>query len=68
MNAKCANHITKIYSVLTNGETDLPLTPIRYGSGVNPGNHVYGQDGYGNHYIDGKPAHIEVRIIESKDR
>ncbi len=55
------------YSVLTNGETTLEIHGSRHGCGVDPGCHVFGQDGFGNLFIDGKPAHIEIRIKEWED-
>ena len=50
------------YSVLTNGETELEIYCGRFGGYIDPGEHVFGQDGFGNSYIDGKPAQIEVRV------
>lgn len=49
------------YSVLTNGETTLEIYPSRYFATVDPGAHIFGQDGFGNLYIDGKLAHVEIR-------
>lgn len=54
-------------SVLTNGETELEITCSRYYCHVDPGRHIYGQDGLGNMYIDGKPAHVEIRERECYD-
>ena len=49
------------YSVLTNGVTEFEFFANRYGCGVDPGTHIVGQDGFGNTYIDGVKAHVEVR-------
>ena len=51
----------RYYSVLTNGVTELEIICSRYNCGINPGSHIIAQDGLGHIYIDGLPAHIEIR-------
>lgn len=51
----------QFYSVLTNGETGIKIRCGRYDCMVNPDNHIFGQDGNGNMYIDGKLAHVGIR-------
>ena len=48
-------------SVLTNGIVDLDIMCSRFDCGVNPGTHIVSQDGFGNYYIDGILARIEIR-------
>ena len=56
-------HLKQYHSVLTNGDIELEIYGSRYGCGVNPKEHIFGQDGYVNIYIDGKPANIEIREV-----
>ena len=56
------DNYVRLYSVLTNGETELEIQYSRFDCGVDPGTHIFGQDGYGNLYIDGKPARVDIRI------
>jgi len=51
----------QFYSVFTNGEVELEIKCSKNSCGVDPGRHVFGQDGYGNMFIDGKPARVEMR-------
>lgn len=51
----------QFYSVLTNGITEFEIHGSRHECSIDPASHVFGQDGFGNLYIDGLPAHIEVR-------
>ena len=55
----------EFYSVLTNGEVEFEIKCSKYSCGIDPGKHVFGQDGYGNYFIDGKPAHVEMRERKS---
>lgn len=57
----------RFHSVLTNGETELEIIASKNDCGVNPGSHIFGQDGLGNMYIDGKPAHVEIRERKDND-
>ena len=54
-------NMKRYYSVLTNGVTELEIICSRYNCGINPGSHIFAQDGFGNMYIDGLLAHIEIR-------
>lgn len=51
----------QLYSVLTNGETEFEIHGSCHSCGIDPGNHIFGQDGAGNMYIDGILAHVEIR-------
>ena len=62
---KFMKNFKSCYSVLTNGITELEIYGSRHDCSIDPGNHIFAQDGYGNMYIDGIKAHIEIR--ERKD-
>lgn len=49
------------YTVITNGEVEFEIKCSKYSCGIDPGDHIFGQDGNGHYFIDGKPAHIEMR-------
>ena len=50
-------------TVLTNGETSFEVQGSKYSCGVDPKEHVFGQDGF----IDNKPAWLEIREITKED-
>ncbi len=52
---------------LTNGETSFEVQGSRYSCGIDPKGHVFGQDGFGNMFIDNKPAWLEIRETSKED-
>ena len=58
------------YSVLTNGEIEVKLAFSKYSVGIDvndlPDGVVFGQDNRGKYYLNGKPAHIEMRIAKEE--
>ena len=50
----------KIIAILTNGVTEIKIRGFRYSCGIDPEDHTFIQDGYGNMFLDGLPAHVEL--------
>lgn len=59
--------IMKTETVLTNGVVALKMHANKYDFSVELGDHILAQDKYGNYYIDGILANIEVRVVSKKD-
>lgn len=55
----------RLYSVLTSGYVSIEIECGRYGCYVTPSSgHTVAYDAFGNVYVNGLPAHIEVRAEE----